>query len=131
MKLARWIYTVAGVYGVIALAPGFFVEALSGPTIVGPEFYYGFVGVTLAFQVVFVVVARDPLRYRGMMIPSILEKASFAIAMPLLYLQHRIAAMTLGFSLVDLLLGVLFVVAYVRTAGADARNTGDPSAKRG
>ena len=68
----------------------------------------------VAFQVVFLLIATDPVRYRPMMIAAILEKAGFAIAMPILYLQHRIPGLVFGFSLIDLLLGVLFAVAYVR-----------------
>jgi hypothetical protein len=45
-----------------------------------PKFYYGFAGVTLTWQVVFPLIARDPARYRVMIIPSILEKFSYVLA---------------------------------------------------
>lgn len=51
-----------------------------------------------------------------MMIPSILEKASFGIPAVILYLQQRISTFTLAAGLVDSLLGVLFVLAYLKTA---------------
>jgi hypothetical protein len=125
MTFAKRVFRIAGIYGLLAVAPQYFLEARTGqdypPPVTHPEFYYGFVGVTIAFQVVFLIIATDPVRYRPMMIAAMIEKASFAIAMPILYLQHRIPALVLGFSLIDLLLGVLFAVSYVRTSDATAR----------
>jgi hypothetical protein len=119
MKFARRVFLIAGVYGLIVLAPQYFLEAKNGrdfpPAITHPEYYYGFVGVALVFQLVFLIIARDPARYRAMMVPSILEKASFGVAAVVLYLLGRTHAFTLGFGLVDLLLGALFVVAYAKT----------------
>jgi len=43
------------------------------PAITHPGFYYGFVSVGLAWQVAFLVIARDPVRFRLMMIPAALE----------------------------------------------------------
>ena len=42
MKLARWIYLVAGIYGVLILVPGFFLERQADPSgnlLAHPEFY--------------------------------------------------------------------------------------------
>lgn len=119
MKFARRVFLIAAIYGLIVLAPQYFLEAKNGrdfpPAITHPEYYYGFVGVALVFQLIFLIIARDPARYRAMMLPSILEKASFGIAAIVLYLLGRLPAFTLGFGLVDLLLGLLFVVAYAKT----------------
>lgn len=119
MKFAKTVFLIAGIYGLIVVAPQYFMEAKTGqdfpPPITHPEFYYGFVGVTVAWQVLFLVLSRDPVRYRPMMIPSILEKAGFAIAAPILYLQHRVPVFILGFSMIDLLLGLLFLAAYLKT----------------
>lgn len=41
-----------------------------------PGFYYGFVGLGLAWQIAFLVIAQDPVKYRLMMIPSMVEKFS-------------------------------------------------------
>lgn len=80
-----------------------------------PEYYYGFIGAALAFQIAFLIIARNPLKYRTMMILSINEKFSFAIAVIVLYLQNRSAPMMLGASLIDLVLGILFVLAFEKT----------------
>lgn len=120
MRFARRVFFIAGIYGLIVLAPQYFLEAKTGqdfpPVITHPEYYYGFIGLGLAFQVLFLVIARDPVRLRAAMIPAVLEKATFGVAAVALYLQGRIPAVVFGFALVDLLLGALFVVAYVKTS---------------
>lgn len=120
MKFARVVFLVAGIYGLIVLVPQFFLENRIGqdtpPPITHPEFFYGFVCVAVAWQVLFLVLSRDPVRYRPMMIPSILEKIGFPIAIVVLYLQGRVAPMIFAPAGADLLLGVLFFVSYVKTA---------------
>jgi hypothetical protein len=119
MKFAKRVFLVAGIYGFIILLPQYFLEAKIGrdfpPPINHPEYYYGFIGVAVAFQVLFLIVAKDPVRYRAMMIPSIIEKLSFVIAVLFLYLQNRVASLFFGLSIVDLIFGALFAVAYART----------------
>lgn len=118
---AKRVYLIAGVYGLIVLVPQYFMEERIGldtpPPITHPEFFYGFVGTAVVFQIVFLILARDPIRYRAIMIPSVMEKASFGIPAILLFLQQRLSATTLVFGSIDLVLGALFIVAYVRTAG--------------
>jgi hypothetical protein len=122
MAFAKRVYLLAGVYGLIVLLPQYFMEDKVGrdfpPPITHPEFFYGFVGTAVAFQVLFLILARDPVRYRAMMIPSVLEKAGFGIAAVVLFLQQRMSVMTLLFGTVDLVLGALFIAAYIRTARA-------------
>lgn len=119
MIFAKRLYLIAGIYGLIVLVPQFFLETKTGedypPAITHPEFYYGFVAVAVAWQVLFLILAKDPQRYRPMMFPAILEKAGFGLAVPVLYLQHRVSALMLFFATVDLVLGGLFVVAYAKT----------------
>lgn len=120
MKLAKIVFLVAGIYGLIVLVPGYFMEAQTGrdypPPITHPEYYYGFIGVGVAWQLAFLVISRDPVRYRALMIPSIVEKASFGIAVAVLFLQQRVSSLILGAAMVDSLLGVLFIVAWIATA---------------
>lgn len=114
--LSRLIFAVAGIYGLLILAPFYFMEEKIGiedpPAITHPEFFYGFVGVALAWQVAFLVIALDPVRYRLFMIPAILEKVSFAVAVPVLFLFGRATITTFAFSMIDLLLGILFALAF-------------------
>ena len=118
MRFARWVFLLAGVSGVVMVLPLYLEDRFfrdDPPAINRPEFYYGFVGVTLAWQALFLVIASDPVRYRGAMLPAMLEKASFAAAVPLLYAAGRVAAVWLGFASLDATWLVLFAVAYLRT----------------
>lgn len=121
MKLARYIFGIAGIYGLIVLIPQYFLEEKNGvdfpPAITHPEYYYGFIGVALAFQVLFLIIAKNPAGYRTAMIPSILEKFSFGLAVTVLFLQHRIQAAMFAAGIIDLFLGLLFIVAYLKTSG--------------
>jgi hypothetical protein len=125
MRFAKWVFLLAGVTGIIMVVPPYFLEEQFGrdqpPPVNHPEFYYGFIGVTLAWQVMFLVIGSDPIRFRRAMIPSMLEKASFAIAIPILYAQERVSATWLGFAAMDATWFVLFVVAYMRTPKDVAR----------
>jgi hypothetical protein len=120
MSFAKRVYLIAGIYGLIVMLPQYFLENKNGrdfpPAITHPEYYYGFVGITVAWQVAFLVMSRDPIRYRPMMIPTILEKASWAFAAIALFLLGKLSTPMLGAGLLDLTLGVLFVMAYARTA---------------
>ena len=119
MKFARRVFLAAGVYGLIVLLPQYFLETKNGldfpPPITHPEYFYGFVGLGVAWQVLFLTIARDPVRYRAMMIPSVLEKFSFGVAAVVLFLGGRIPSLVLGFASLDMILGVLFIASYLKT----------------
>jgi hypothetical protein len=73
------------------------------------------VGCALAWQVAFCFMASDPVRYRPLMLPSILEKATYAVAIIVLVAQGRTRPSDMVFAGTDSLLGVLFVIAYFKT----------------
>jgi hypothetical protein len=50
-----------------------------------------------------------------MMIPAVLEKFGYGISLIVLYLQHRLHGVDVAFGGIDLLLGLLFLVAFART----------------
>jgi hypothetical protein len=119
MKLARLVYFSATIYGVLVLLPMYFLkerlEQDNPPPITHVEFYYGFVGAALCWQLVYFLLGVDPVRYRPIMIPAILAKLNFGIACLILFIQGRIATSTFALSSVDLLFAVLFSVVYWRT----------------
>ena len=123
MKFAKYTFLVAGVYGLLVLVPQYFLETKNGidypPPINHPEYFYGFVGVAVAWQLAFLVMSRDPVRYRPMMIPAIVEKLTFGVATAVLYAQGRVAAAVLAFGIIDLTLGALFAASFVATARRD------------
>jgi hypothetical protein len=119
MRFAQRTFTAAGIYGLLVLAPLYFLERYLNenqpPPITHPEFFYGFIGIALAWQVAFIVIGRDPLRFRPLIPACILEKLTYSLATIALYLQSRLAASTLAIGLVDLFLGTLFFIAYLKT----------------
>jgi hypothetical protein len=115
VRLPRWIFAAAGVYGLITLLPLYFLERWITPAPNHPEYYYGFIGAALAFQVLFLIVARDPQRLRPAMPACILEKVTWAVALAWLWSQGRIEAPLPLFGLIDLIWAALFVVAYLKT----------------
>ena len=121
-KFAKRVFTIAGIYGLMVLLPQYFLEDLvnrqSGVPIAHPEYFYGFIGVAVAWQVAFLVVARDVVRFRVFMLPAILEKLAFGGAAVVLYLQNRINGDVFAAGLGDLLIGAFFVAAFARTRNA-------------
>jgi hypothetical protein len=119
MRFARWVFLLSGAIGLLIIVPPYFLEAQTSadypPPVTHPEYYYGFLGVTLAWQFMFLLIGSDPVRYRPAMLPAMLEKAGFAFAIPLLYLAGRVAALWLGLASLDGTWLVLFVVAYLLT----------------
>jgi hypothetical protein len=120
MKFARWVFRLAGIYGLIVLVPQYFFEGKIAeqypPAVTHSEFFYGFLGVGIAWQIAFLIIAHNPLQYRAMIIPSVLEKFSFGIAAVVLFCQGRVPTPILAAAIIDLTLGVLFVVAWRRLA---------------
>ncbi|HEX5138646.1 MAG TPA: hypothetical protein VFY93_16865, partial [Planctomycetota bacterium] len=109
MNFARRVFFWSGVYGVVALVPLYFLEARIGrdfpPAISRPEQYYALLGVALAWQIAFLVIARDPVRYRPLMLPAVAEKWLASGAALWLLATHRIDAVAAGPFFVDLALG--------------------------
>lgn len=122
MRFAKIVFLVAGVWGVLLLTPLYFIFDMIGaqdpPAITHPAFYYGFVGLGLAWQFVFFIIARDPPRFRPIMLPSIAEKVAYGGAVVVLYLQGRMHGQDLVFGVIDLLFAALFAVSYVRVGRA-------------
>jgi hypothetical protein len=114
-KFARRVFLVAGVYGIVALLPQYFIELGLPARIERPEHFYGFIGVALAWQFVFLLIARDVERYRPLMLIGVVEKLSFGVAVAILYAFNRVSPAVLGAGVIDLGLGALFVLAFRAT----------------
>ena len=126
MRFAKWVFDVAGVWGILVLTPMYFMFEKIGndspPPITHPEFYFGFLGVGFAFQIAFLVIATDPARFRPMIIPALFEKWGYVAAMLILNSQQRITPFQFATAIPDALLGLLFTAAFFKTRPAAARN---------
>jgi hypothetical protein len=116
MRFARGVFLTAGVYGLLVTLPQLFLEERTSrdfpPAITHPEFFCGFVGTVLAWQVLFLLIGRDPVRYRPLMLVSLIEKGVFGIAVPILYRQGRVASPLLSFAAIDVAFAFLFFQAW-------------------
>jgi hypothetical protein len=119
VKFAKIVFQVAGIYGLLILTPIYFMENKIGRdtalAITHPEYFYGFVGVALAWQVLFLVLSTDPVRYRAMILPSILEKVAWGTALIVLFWQGRLALSTFAIGSVDWIFAFLFIASYFTT----------------
>ena len=119
MRFARTVFLIAGVWGITVLTPLYWLRDVTGraysvPT-ESPQFFYGFLAVALTWQLAFLAIAWNPARLRPFMILGVIEKISYVITLAVLYQQARISADDAMAAIADLLLGLLFVVAFVKT----------------
>ena len=116
MKFARWVFRTAGIFGLIVMVPMLFAEPFIGqmlpPALNHPEFFYGFVVLNTCWQVLYIFLSKDPLRFRPMMIPAFFAKASGPVALLWLYWQGRVSDQWLTTTLMDGIFAILFLVAY-------------------
>jgi hypothetical protein len=120
MRFARIVFRAAGVWGLLIVTPLYFLYDTIGrqypPPITHPDFYYGFIGVTLAWQVAFLVIGTDPIRFRPLMIAAMLEKFGYMATLSVLYLQGRLEFGQFAVVSPDTIWGLLFVAAFVKTS---------------
>ena len=118
MRFARWVFTIAGVWGVLLIGPLFFLEdrmaGARGP-FSHPEHYYGFLGVTFAWQLVYLVIGRDPAAYRPIMLLGALGKTAFFAGVWALHAQGRTPIEVAALASPDIVFAALFVAAWRAT----------------
>jgi hypothetical protein len=120
MAFARWLFRIAGVYGLLAIVPLYFAADKYMPVVGTPVlrsgfvFYYGFLGVAVAWQVTFLVIAHDPLRFRPLMLPAVIEKLGFFVPTTALFFLGHAREDLLAAGIIDGIFGVLFIVAWYR-----------------
>ena len=119
MTFARRVFLTTGIYGILILAPQFFVPTTNPQ----PELYYGFLGAVLAWNLTYLLIARDPARYRPLMLLGSLGKANFAIAAAVLWALGRSPAFLLAFAAIDAVFVALYMESWRRTAPAPAPRT--------
>jgi len=122
VKFARIVFTTAGLWGIVVLTPLYFLLDVTGrhyvPPALYPQFFYGFLSVTMAWQLAFLVIGSNPVRYRPLMIPCMVEKLGFVVTVAVLYRSSRISAQEASAAVPDVLLSILFIAAFVKTAAS-------------
>ncbi|RPH42459.1 MAG: hypothetical protein EHM91_09355 [Planctomycetota bacterium] len=116
MTFARRVFLTTGLYGVIVIAPQFFLERSVTPAVTHPEQYYGFLGAVLAWNIAYLVMAGDPARYRPLMLVGSLGKVLFSAFLTVLWFQGRVPSFLLAFAAIDLGIVTLYIEAWRRTA---------------
>lgn len=124
IRFARWVFITAAVYGLLVMLPQYFIELQVGrnhPLIaIHPERFYGFIGLAVVWQLAFLLIASDVVHYRSLMPVAVLEKLAFGLPIIVLYAQSRTSLPVLAVALIDLMLGVVFLFAYLRLKHRDA-----------
>src|SRR5256885_11592667 len=96
MRFAKIVFNGAGIWGVVVLTPLLFLLDYMGrqypPVITHSDFYYGFVVVALAWQVAFLLIGRDPVRFRPLMIAAMIEKFGYVATLTVLYARADLQA---------------------------------------
>jgi hypothetical protein len=72
-----------------------------------PHFFYGFLVVTTAWQIAFLMIGSNPVRFRPLMIPSIVEKLGYVVAVAVLHGSGYISNAEAMSAAPDLLLGAV------------------------
>ncbi|MGD1934601.1 MAG: hypothetical protein ACFB0Z_08870 [Candidatus Phaeomarinobacter sp.] len=116
MIAAKWIFRIAGIYGLLVITPLFFADT-SG--MAEPVPYYGFAGLALAFQILFLLISTDPMRYRPAMLVCVLEKLA-ALPFIVLYLAGRGDEQFFIGGIIDQALAIAFIAAFLMTPKRDA-----------
>jgi hypothetical protein len=124
MKFARIVFALAGTWGVVVLSPLFFLVDVAGkayaPPLNYPHFFYGFFAVAMAWQFAFFVIASNPVRYRPMMIPAVIEKLGFVVTCAMLWSRGQIPAADAFVAVPDAVLCALFVASFVKARAVGA-----------
>jgi len=125
MRFAKIVFTIAGVWGLLVVTPLYFLVDVTGrqypPPADYPQFFYGFLAVTIAWQLAFLVIGSNPVRFRLLMLPAIVEKLGYVTTLIVLYSQGRISATDANPILPDLVLDLLFIVAFAKTRSYENR----------
>jgi len=130
MRFARWVFIGAGIWGLAVLSPLFGLIDVAGRHYAEPaqypQFFYGFIAVAMAWQLAFLVIGSDPVRFRPLMLPAVVEKLGWVVLLVVLYAYGYISDVDLQPAVPDGVLGALFIVAYVRVKPAQRPETSSP-----
>jgi hypothetical protein len=119
MRFAKYVFRIAGVYGLLVTFPLYFMEQRNG---LSSRSQSSRILLLIhwchrCIQILFFFVASDPVRYRPLMFLCVLEKVSLVPTFFILFPQGRYPVLGIPFVVIDLAFGILFVFAYIKTKG--------------
>ena len=110
VTFASRVFRIAAIYGVVVLLPLYLLPVPHPWRLT----HFGFVGVTLVFQAVFWIIARDPLHYRALMPLAICEKLIFGIPALAFFVQGQADPVQAVFGALDMFWATMFFLAMRR-----------------
>ena len=122
MKYAKLVFLIGGIYGLLALIPLYFIENQIAPGLNYPEYYYGFIGINIVWQISYIYIATNPSKFRPIILFAFLVKILGVISISWLILTKRTETWWYGIIISDLVFAVLFLTAFIRT-GRILKNT--------
>jgi hypothetical protein len=122
MRFAKLTFVGGGIWGIAVLTPLYWLFDVTGraysPPTDYPHFFYGFISVAMAWQIAFLIIGSNPVRFRPLMIPAILEKLGYVSTLAVMYMNGRVSGTDAQAAIPDGLLGLLFIVAFAKTGTA-------------
>ena len=115
MKFARWVFLIAGILGLLPVLPLAYDTIANGEAIL-PDFasmglfFCVVVFQYVCWQILYIVLASDPVRYRLMMIPSFFAKVSAPFNPIWLFLYGF--NYWIPIAVVDVVFAILFLIAF-------------------
>ncbi len=135
VRFARFAFRFAGLLGLVEILPLYFTEGALNrtqpPALTHPEFYYGFIGIVIAWQIAYLIMSGDPLRFQPLFPAVFLEKLLYPAALAVLYADGRVQApVTLAGGAIDLGLLALFITSWMKLGKVPADPWAIASASR-
>lgn len=110
----RWLFGAAVAYGLVATL-ALYAHPLGADTL----YVWAFAGAAAATQLLYLLIATDPRRYRATIPIGIASKLSFALPVLWLYAHGTAGRGTLAAAVIDLLLAGAFGVAFAVVGKVD------------
>ena len=118
VRAARWLFGVAAIYG-LAATLALYAHPLAADTL----YLWAFAGAAATTQLLYLLIATDPRRYRPTIPIGIASKLSFATPVLWLYAHGAAGRGTLAAAAIDLLLAAAFGATFAML-GREARGVG-------
>ena len=112
MKFAKWVFLIGGVFGLLAIIPLYFNENQIAPGLKYPEFYYGFIGINIVWQIMYIYISTNPSRFRPIILFAFFVKILGVISIFWLIIIERTATWWYGIVISDLIFAILFLSAF-------------------